>query len=109
MARRDSCKGGRGWAGAYAGRGRVRSASAESAPAQEHGAVPGRKGAMVGATAVALVGAAAMVGMAAMGAAAGAAATSDVLLLLVVDSGGVVYLLTYTFAFTIPCGGMRQD
>ena len=65
---------------------------------------------MVGATAlVALVGAAPMVGVAAMGAAAGAAATSDVLLLLVVDSGGVVYLLTYTFAFTIPCGGMRQD
>ena len=64
-----------------------------------------RGGAMVGATAVvALVGAAAMVGMAAMGAAAGAAATSDVLLLLVVDSGGVVYLLTYTFALLSPAG-----
>ena len=65
---------------------------------------------MVGATAlVALVGAAPMVGVAAMGAAAGAAATSDVLLLIVVDSGVRVYLLTDLFAFTIPCGGMRQD
>ena len=69
----------------------------------------GRVGAMVGATAlVALVGAAPMVGVAAMGAAAGAAATSDVLLLLVVDSGR--RLLTYLYlCFTIPCGGMRQD
>ena len=56
---------------------------------------------MVGATAlVALVGAAPMVGVAAMGAAAGAAATSDVLLLIVVDSGR--RLLTYLYlCFTI--------
>ena len=61
-----------------------------------------RVGAMVGATAVvALVGAAAMVEAAAMGAAAmGAAASSDVLLLLVVDSGR--RLLTYLYlCFTI--------
>ena len=57
-----------------------------------------------------MVGAAALVEAAAMGAAAmGAAAISDVLLLLVVDSGR--RLLTYFIylCFTIPCGGMRQD